>query len=181
MQITYVVSADVVSVDPNGTDINTNTDSTHIEWLQKFAVEKGLDVGFAYDGYTDRCLCVDEKSNVVTGDYSLYNYGRYMKECVKPLPNTVVSTVMSNFGLYKTFDELCIDYVKIKGGDKYIYEYMMQNGCRIDGEQSGHIIFSKYAPTGDGILTSFKMMQIMMDKKNRCLSWRKSIRRHLKM
>lgn len=157
---TYVINAQ-----PNGTNINLNAGSTHIEGLQKFVVENGLDVGFAYDGDADRCLCVDEKGNVLTGDHILYIYGRYMKERDKLLENTVVTTVMSNFGLYKAFDELGIHYAKTAVGDKYVYEYMSQNGCRIGGEQSGHIIFSKYASTGDGILTSLKMMEVMMAKE----------------
>ena len=157
---TYVINAD-----PNGTNINTDAGSTHIEGLQKFVVEKGLDVGFAYDGDADRCLCVDEKGNVVDGDAILYFYGRYMKEREKLITNTVVTTVMSNFGLYKAFDELGIGYAKTAVGDKYVYEYMQKNGCRLGGEQSGHIIFSKYASTGDGILTSLKMMEVMMEKK----------------
>lgn len=137
------------------------------EWCLKFVVEKGLDVGFAYDGDADRCLCVDEKGNVVSGDAILYVYGRYMKERGKLLTNTVVTTVMSNFGLYKAFDALDIEYAKTAVGDKYVYEYMMQNGCRIGGEQSGHIIFSKYASTGDGILTSLKMMEVIMARKKK--------------
>ena len=157
---TYVINAQ-----PDGTNINNNAGSTHIEGLQKYVVENGLDVGFAYDGDADRCLCVDEKGNLVDGDAILYIYGQYMKERGKLLTNTVVTTVMSNFGLYKAFDELGIDYAKTAVGDKYVYEYMNQNGCRIGGEQSGHIIFSKYASTGDGILTSLKMMEVMMAKK----------------
>ncbi|MFR5902974.1 MAG: phosphoglucosamine mutase, partial [Neglectibacter timonensis] len=118
-----------------------------------------------YDGDADRCLCVDEKGNVITGDHILYIYGCYMKERGKLLTNTVVTTVMSNFGLYKAFDEQGIGYAKTAVGDKYVYEYMAKNGCRIGGEQSGHIIFSKYASTGDGILTSLKMMEVMLAKK----------------
>ena len=155
----------VINNEPDGYNINTNAGSTHIENLRRFVLENGLDVGFAYDGDADRCLCVDEKGNIITGDHILYIYGRYMKERGKLLGNTVVTTVMSNFGLYKAFDELGIDYAKTKVGDKYVYEYMMTNGCRIGGEQSGHIIFSKYASTGDGILTSLKMMEVMMAKK----------------
>ena len=157
---TYVINAD-----PDGCNINTNAGSTHIEGLQKFVLDNGLDVGFAYDGDADRCLCVDEKGNIISGDHILYIYGRYMKERGKLLMNTVVTTVMSNFGLYKAFDELGIDYAKTKVGDKYVYEYMMANNCRLGGEQSGHIIFSKYASTGDGILTSLKIMEVMMAKK----------------
>ena len=157
---TYVINAA-----PDGYNINQNAGSTHIEVLQRYVVENGLDVGFAYDGDADRCLCVDEKGNVVTGDHILYIYGKYMKERGKLLGNTVVTTIMSNFGLYKAFDELGIGYAKTKVGDKYVYEYMMANGCRLGGEQSGHIIFSKYASTGDGILTSLKIMETMMAKK----------------
>jgi phosphoglucosamine mutase len=157
---TYVINAE-----PNGLNINENAGSTHIEGLQKLVKEKKLDVGFAYDGDADRCLCVDENGNVVTGDHILYVYGVYMKERGKLLTNTVVTTVMSNFGLYKAFDEAGIDYAKTPVGDKYVYEYMSANGSRLGGEQSGHIIFSKYATTGDGILTSLKMMEVMCAKK----------------
>ena len=155
----------VINAEPNGLNINLNAGSTHIEGLQKLVVEKGLDVGFAFDGDADRCLCVDEKGNVISGDHILYIYGRYMKERGKLVTNTVVTTVMSNFGLYKALDELGIDYAKTKVGDKYVYEYMQQSGARIGGEQSGHIIFSKYASTGDGILTSLKMMEVMLARK----------------
>lgn len=159
---TYVINAQ-----PDGTNINNNAGSTHIEGLQKLVADNDLDVGFAYDGDADRCLCVDEKGNVVSGDAILYVYGRYMKEGGKLLTNTVVTTVMSNFGLYRAFDEADIGYAKTAVGDKYVYEYMMQNGCRLGGEQSGHIIFSKYASTGDGILTSLKMMEVIMAKKKK--------------
>lgn len=159
---TYVLGAE-----PDGININNGVGSTHIENLQRFVVEKGLDVGFAYDGDADRCICVDEKGNVVTGDHILYIYGKYLKERGKLITNTVVTTVMSNFGLYKAFDELGIDYAKTAVGDKYVYEYMQKNGCRIGGEQSGHIIFMKYASTGDGILTSLKMMEVMLASKKK--------------
>ena len=158
---TYVINAE-----PDGTNINKNAGSTHIEGLQKFVVENGLDVGFAYDGDADRCLCVDEKGNVVDGDLILYIYARYMKERGVLLNNTVVTTIMSNFGLYKAFDEIGIEYAKTAVGDKYVYEYMAEHGDCIGGEQSGHIIFSKYASTGDGILTSLKVMQAMIAKKS---------------
>ena len=157
---TYVINAE-----PSGFNINMNAGSTHIEGLQKFVVENGLDVGFAYDGDADRCLCVDEKGNILTGDHILYICAKYMKEKGTLLNNTVVTTVMSNFGLYKAFDELGINYAKTAVGDKYVYEYMMKNNNRIGGEQSGHIIFSKYASTGDGILTSLKMMEVMLAKE----------------
>ena len=129
--------------------------------------DNGLDVGFAYDGDADRCLCVDEQGRVVDGDAILYIYSKYMQERGKLIPNTVVTTVMSNFGLYKAFDEAGIGYAKTAVGDKYVYEYMTQNGCRLGGEQSGHIIFSKYASTGDGILTSLKIMEAMMASKKK--------------
>ena len=159
---TYVINAE-----PTGVNINNNAGSTHIEGLQKFVVEKGLDAGFAYDGDADRCLCVDEKGNVITGDHILYIYGRYMKERGKLINNTVVTTVMSNFGLYRAFDEIGVDYAKTAVGDKYVYEYMKEHGCCIGGEQSGHIIFSKYASTGDGILTSLKIMQVIMSRQKK--------------
>lgn len=159
---TYVINAE-----PNGVNINENAGSTHIEGLQKFVVENGLDIGFAYDGDADRCLCVDEKGQVINGDHILYIYGKYMKERGKLDNNTVVTTVMSNFGLYKALDDLGIGYAKTKVGDKYVYEYMVENNCRIGGEQSGHIIFTKYASTGDGILTSLKMMEVMLAKKKK--------------
>nr|MBQ6242486.1 phosphoglucosamine mutase [Lachnospiraceae bacterium] len=159
----------VISKEPDGFNINTGCGSTHIEKLQQLVVENHLDVGFAYDGDADRCLCVDEKGNVVTGDHILYIYGLYMKERGKLINNKVVTTVMSNFGLYKALDAVGIEYEKTKVGDKYVYENMVQNGHRIGGEQSGHIIFTKYATTGDGILTSIKMMEVLL-AKNKPLS-----------
>ena len=152
----------VINDAPDGYNINTDCGSTHIEHLQKFVVENDLDVGFAFDGDADRCLAVDEKGNVVTGDHTLYIYGLYMKERGKLLNNKVVTTVMSNFGLYKALDKVGIDYDKTKVGDKYVYENMVQTGNRIGGEQSGHIIFSKYETTGDGILTALKLMEVML-------------------
>lgn len=157
---TYVMNAE-----PDGVNINENAGSTHIENLQKFVMENELDVGFAYDGDADRCLCVDEKGEIITGDHILYVLSKYMRERGQLDNNTVVTTVMSNFGLYKAFDKANIDYAKTKVGDKYVYEYMVANGCRLGGEQSGHIIISKYATTGDGILTSLKIMEVMMAKK----------------
>ena len=157
---TYVINAD-----PDGYNINTDCGSTHIEHLQKFVVDNHLDIGFAFDGDADRCLGVDEKGNVVTGDHTLYIYGKYMKERGKLINNKVVTTVMSNFGLYKALDAIGIEYEKTKVGDKYVYENMVKTGNRIGGEQSGHIIFSKYATTGDGILTSLKLMEVMLAKE----------------
>ena len=155
----------VLGAEPDGVNINENAGSTHIENLQRFVVEKGMDVGFAYDGDADRCLCVDEAGNIVTGDHILYVLGKYMREQGQLDHNTVVTTVMSNFGLYKAFDREGIEYAQTAVGDKYVYEYMAANGCRLGGEQSGHIIISKYATTGDGILTSLKVMEVMLEKK----------------
>lgn len=157
---TYVINAE-----PDGYNINTDCGSTHIEHLQKFVVDNKLDIGFAYDGDADRCLAVDEKGNVITGDHILYIYGLYMKDRDKLINNKVVTTVMSNFGLYKALDKVGIEYEKTKVGDKYVYENMVTNGHRIGGEQSGHIIFTKYATTGDGILTSIKLMEAMLAKE----------------
>ena len=155
----------VIHNEPDGTNINTNCGSTHIESLRELVKEKGLDVGFAFDGDADRCLCVDENGDVVNGDLIIYIYGCYMKERGKLQGNKVVTTVMSNFGLYKALDEAGIEYEKTAVGDKYVYENMSANGYRIGGEQSGHIIFRKYATTGDGILTALKMMEVMLEKK----------------
>ena len=155
----------VINDNPDGFNINTDCGSTHIEHLQKFVVEKGLDVGFAYDGDADRCLAVDEKGNVVTGDHILYMYGCYMKERGKLLNNKIVATIMSNFGLFKALDKVGIEYDKTSVGDKYVYENMVKTGNRLGGEESGHIIFQKYATTGDGILTSLKLMEVMLAKE----------------
>lgn len=152
---------------PNGLNINRNVGSTHIEQLQNFVLENRLDVGFAYDGDADRCLAVDEKGQVVTGDHILYLYAKYMKERGKLLENTVVATAQSNFGLFQALEEAGIDYVRTKVGDKYVYEAMKQHGYRIGGEQTGHIIFSKYSTTGDGVLTSLKVMQAMLAQKKK--------------
>ena len=155
---TYVINAS-----PDGININNNCGSTHIEGLQDLVRREHLDVGFAFDGDADRCLCVDENGDVITGDHILYIYGCYMKDRDKLVDNMVVTTVMSNFGLYKAFDAAGINYEKTAVGDKYVYECMSQNGYRIGGEQSGHIIFSKYA--GDGIITALKMTEVMLAKK----------------
>lgn len=155
----------VINNHPDGFNINTDCGSTHIHVLQDFVKEKQLDVGFAFDGDADRCIAVDENGKVIDGDLILYVCGRYMKEHGKLTNNTVVTTVMSNFGLYKAFDKVGINYEKTNVGDKYVYENMQQNGHRIGGEQSGHIIFSKYASTGDGILTAIKVMEVMLEEK----------------
>lgn len=155
----------VINAEPDGTNINRNAGSTHIEHLQQYVKENGLDAGFAYDGDADRCLCVDEHGEVVDGDKILYIYAHYLKERGELDTNTVVATVMSNIGLFKALDEQGIDYAKTAVGDKNVYEYMAQHHNCIGGEQSGHIIFSKYASTGDGILTSLMMMEVMLAKK----------------
>ena len=151
----------VINNTPNGTNINRDAGSTHIEVLQKFVKQNGLDVGFAFDGDADRCLAVDNEGCVVDGDAILYVMGKYMKERGLLRHNTVVTTVMANFGLYKAFDELGIGYEKTAVGDKYVYECMLKKGYRLGGEQSGHIIFSKYANTGDGLITAIKLMELI--------------------
>ncbi len=155
----------VIGNEPDGTNINRDYGSTHMENLQKLVIEKNLDIGFAYDGDADRCLLVDENGEILTGDHILYIYGRYLKENGKLRANTVVTTVMSNLGLYKAFDKLDIDYAKTAVGDKYVYDYMATNDNCLGGEQSGHIIFSEHASTGDGILTSLKIMEVMLSSK----------------
>ena len=154
----------VINNTPDGLNINTNCGSTHIEGLQKYVLENHLDVGFAYDGDADRCLAVDSEGKLVDGEI-LYVCGKYMKEQDTLVNNTVVTTVMSNFGLYKAFEREGISYEKTAVGDKYVYENMSQNGHCLGGEQSGHIIFSKHATTGDGILTSLKLMEVILEKK----------------
>lgn len=157
---TYVLGAE-----PDGVNINRDCGSTHMEALQRFVLDNEMDVGFAYDGDADRCLCVDEKGQIVTGDHILYLLGCYMKKREQLDNNTVVATVMSNLGLYKALERAGIGYAQTQVGDKYVYEYMTANGCRLGGEQSGHIIISQYATTGDGILTSLKVMEVMMKTK----------------
>ena len=155
----------VIHNQPDGLNINTNCGSTHIEVLQKYVLDNGLDVGFAYDGDADRCIAVDEFGRVVDGDLILYVCGLEMKAKGELLNNTIVTTIMSNFGLYKSLDKVGIQYEKTAVGDKYVYENMVQNGHCIGGEQSGHIIFSKHATTGDGILTSLKVVETMVENK----------------
>ncbi len=155
----------VINSDPDGTNINQNCGSTHIEVLQKFVMDNSLDVGFAYDGDADRCLAIDDKGNIIDGDLIMYLCGVYMKNRNELENNTVVTTIMSNLGLYQALDRKGIRYEKTAVGDKYVYENMMTNGHSIGGEQSGHIIFSKHATTGDGILTSLKLMEVMLESK----------------
>ena len=155
----------VINNQPDGTNINKNAGSTHIEFLQAFVKEKGLDVGFAFDGDADRCLAVDENGQLIDGDLILYIYGMYMKKRDKLTTNTIVSTVMSNFGFAKALEAAGIDWLQTQVGDRFVYEAMRQGGHMLGGEQSGHIIFSKYATTGDGLLTAIKLMQAMLDQK----------------
>jgi len=157
----------VINGEPDGTNINRNCGSTHIEVLQKFVIDNKLDVGFAYDGDADRCLAIDDMGNIIDGDLILYLCGVYMKERNDLSNNTIVTTIMSNMGLYDALDRKGIKYEKTAVGDKYVYENMMQNGHSIGGEQSGHIIFSKHATTGDGILTSLKIMEVMLESKSK--------------
>lgn len=156
----------VIGNEPDGTNINDSCGSTHIEALQKLVVEKGLDAGFAFDGDADRCLAVDERGNVITGDHILYICGKYMNERGKLAGGKLVTTVMSNFGLYKALDKQGIGYEKTKVGDRFVYECMKENDYRLGGEQSGHVIFSSYATTGDGLLTSIMVMEVMLEKKS---------------
>ncbi len=151
--------------DPDGLNINKDCGSTHIEGLCSFVKENKLDVGFAYDGDADRCICVDEKGNVVDGDRIMYLCGVYLASRGELNNNTVVTTVMSNMGLYKALERKGIRYEQTKVGDKYVFENMMKNNHSLGGENSGHIIFSKYAKTGDGILTSIKVMEVMLESK----------------
>ncbi len=159
---TYVIGAE-----PDGTNINENSGSTHIGRLQSLVKEKKLDAGFAFDGDADRCIAVDEKGNIVDGDAVLYIYGKYLSEKGELKNSAVVTTVMSNYGLYKAFERLNIAYAKTQVGDKNVHDYMMKNGCVLGGEQSGHIIFSKYATTGDGILTALMIMEVMLSEKKK--------------
>jgi len=155
----------VINNEPDGVNINKDCGSTHLEVLQKYVVERDQDVGFAYDGDADRCLAVDEDGNAVDGDLILYICGRYLKEQGKLNGDTIVTTIMSNLGLYKACDKAGLKYEKTAVGDKYVYENMQQNNYSLGGEQSGHIIFSKYAATGDGILTSLMIMEVLLEKK----------------
>lgn len=166
----------VINADPNGFNINKDAGSTHIENLQKFVVDNKLDIGFAFDGDADRCIAVDNKGEVIDGDSILYISAKHMKKEGALNSNTVVTTVMSNIGLYKAFDELGIDYVKTDVGDKYVHACMDENGYELGGEQSGHIIYKKLANTGDGILTSLKLMEAMIEEKTDIASLRRDLK-----
>ena len=155
-----------IGCEPDGTNINAGVGSTHIEALQELVRAEGLDCGFAYDGDADRCLAVDEHGNLIDGDKIMYICARYMKDKGHLVPNEVTTTVMSNLGLYKALDEAGIEYAQTQVGDRYVWEHMRTSGGRIGGEQSGHIIFGKLATTGDGILTSIKLMEAVMGRKS---------------
>lgn len=155
----------VINNDPNGVNINANCGSTHIDVLQQFVIDHKLDIGFAYDGDADRCIAVDEHGQVADGDKILYVCGKYMMEQGHLHGNTIVTTIMSNLGLYKACEEIGMKYEKTAVGDKYVNENMMQHGFDLGGEQSGHIIFAKHAKTGDGVLTSLMVMEVIMEKK----------------
>lgn len=165
-----------IGMEPDGTNINANCGSTHIENLQKYVVENNLDVGFAYDGDADRCLAIDDRGEVIDGDAILYLCGCYLKEKGELNNDTIVTTIMSNIGLYKALDQKGIKYEKTAVGDKYVNANMTENGYSLGGEQSGHIIFSKYAVTGDGVLTSLMLMEVMLEKKQRLSELRKDLK-----
>ena len=165
-----------IGMEPNGININDGCGSTHIENLQKFVIENNLDVGFAYDGDADRCLAVDDKGEVIDGDAILYLCGCYLKEKGELNNNTVVTTVMSNLGLYKALDRAGISYEQTAVGDKYVNANMMEKGHSLGGEQSGHIILRKYAVTGDGVLTSLMLMEVMLEKKTKLSELRKDLK-----
>ena len=155
----------VINNEPNGVNINTDCGSTHIHVLQEYVKENKLDVGFAYDGDADRCIAVDENGNVIDGDLILYVCGKYLMEKGQLAGDTIVTTIMSNLGLYKACDKIGMKYEQTAVGDKYVYENMLKNGFVLGGEQSGHVIFSKHARTGDGILTSLMIMEVILEKK----------------
>lgn len=165
-----------IGMNPDGTNINDGCGSTHIEKLQAFVKENNLDVGFAYDGDADRCLAVDDKGEVIDGDAILYICGCYLKEKGELNNNTIVTTIMSNLGLYKALDRKGIAYEKTAVGDKYVNANMTEYGHSLGGEQSGHIIFSKYAVTGDGVLTSLMLMEVMLEKKVKLSELRKELK-----
>ncbi len=165
-----------IGMEPDGLNINKDCGSTHIEKLREFVKEKNLDIGFAYDGDADRCLAVDDNGEIIDGDAILYLCGRYLKEKGELNNNTIVTTIMSNIGLYKALDKAGILYEKTAVGDKYVNACMMEAGHSLGGEQSGHIIFSKYAVTGDGVLTSLMLMEVMLEKKTKLSELRKDLK-----
>ena len=156
----------LINAEPNGFNINKDAGSTHIEGLQKYVVENKLDLGFAFDGDCDRCIAVDNEGNVIDGDSILYILANFMKKEGWLDSNSVVTTIMSNLGLYKAFDDLGINYEKTDVGDKNVHARMYEKDIELGGEQSGHVIIKKFANTGDGILTSLKVMEAMIESKN---------------
>ncbi|MDE7300857.1 MAG: phosphoglucosamine mutase, partial [Clostridia bacterium] len=159
-------SVTVINASPDGLNINDNCGSTHLGGLQQLVKQNGLDVGFAFDGDADRCLCVDENGDAVNGDKILYVCGKYLKECGLLANDEVVTTVMSNFGLYKAFDKIGLKYAMTAVGDRFVHEYMTEHGATLGGEQSGHIIFSQFATTGDGILTALVISEVMINRRS---------------
>ncbi len=157
----------VINNAPNGFNINVDCGSTHIQRLQDFVVRNGLDVGFAYDGDADRCLAVDERGRMVDGDLILYVCGTYMAKHGRLAKSTVVPTVMSNFGFFKALDAAGISYEKTAVGDKNVWACMMENGYTLGGEQSGHIIFGDLEKTGDGIMTSLRIMEVLRAEREK--------------
>ena len=155
----------IINNSPNGFNINVDCGSTHIQNLQTYVVRNGLDVGFAYDGDADRCLAVDENGHLVDGDLILYVCGRYLSKYGRLVKDTVVPTVMSNFGLFKAFDELGIKYETAAVGDRFVYAKMREGGYTLGGEQSGHIIFGDLETTGDGIMTSLRVMEALRTER----------------
>ena len=168
----------VINNKPNGVNINENAGSTHIEELCKYVVEKKLDIGFAYDGDADRCIAVDNMGNVIDGDTILYICGKYMKEESKLKKDTIVTTVMSNLGLYKSLDEAGIKYMVTDVGDKNVQNLIAKEDYSLGGEQSGHIIFSKHANTGDGVLTSLKLLDVVVSKKTTLFELAKEVKKY---
>lgn len=156
----------LINAEPNGYNINKDAGSTHIEGLRKYVVENKLDLGFAFDGDCDRCIAVDNEGNVIDGDSILYILANFMKKEGWLDSNSVVTTIMSNLGLYKAFDDLGINYEKTDVGDKNVHARMYEKDIELGGEQSGHVIIKKFANTGDGILTSLKVMEAMIESKN---------------
>ncbi len=157
----------VINNTPNGININENCGSTHLEGLQKYVVENGYDLGIAYDGDGDRFLAVDENGNIIDGDKMLAIASRYFKQRNELHKDTLVATVMSNLGLKIFAKENDITFKETSVGDRYVLEEMLKNGYNLGGEQSGHIIFLDYNPTGDGILTSLMLLKIIFEEKKK--------------
>ena len=155
----------VIGNDPSGVNINLGCGSTHIEALCEIVRREGLDIGFAFDGDADRCLAVDEGGRVISGEGILYAAAKYLKSRGALEGDTVVTTVMSNLGLSDALKACDIKCVSTDVGDRFVWEAMREGGYSLGGEESGHIIFSKYATTGDGLITAIKMMEILIESK----------------